>query len=69
MLLGSAMLGGVAAGVYPDLQAAMPAMSRVATRCVPDPGTKSVQAARFAAFLTLQQTAREIRAAMAALSA
>ena len=69
VLLGSAMLGGVAAGVYPDLQAAMPAMSRVATRCVPDPDTKSVQAARFAAFLTLQQTAREIRAAMAALSA
>ena len=51
------------------MQAAMPAMSRVATRCVPDPDTKSVQAARFATFLTLQQTAREIRAAMAALSA
>ena len=68
VLLGSAMLGGVAAGIYPDLQAARPAMSRVATRCAPDPGTKSVQAVRFAAFLNLQLTAREIRAAMAALS-
>ena len=69
VLLGSAMLGAVAAGVYPDLQAAMPAMSRIATRCTPDPGAADVHAVRYAAFLSLQQTARDIRAAMAALPA
>ena len=69
VLLGSAMLGAVAAGLYPDLQAAMPAMSRVAYRCAPNPDVEAVQAVRYAAFLNLQQTAREIRSAMAALSA
>ena len=63
------MLGAVAATLYPDLQAAMPAMSRVADRCAPNPDVEAVQAVRYAAFLNLQQTAREIRAAMAALSA
>ncbi|MDF3608319.1 FGGY-family carbohydrate kinase [Paracoccus sp. DMF-8] len=65
VLLGSAMLGAVAGGAYPDLQTAMPAMSRIATNCPPDPATRALQDRRYAAFLTLQRTAREIRAASA----
>ncbi len=68
VLLGSAMLGAVAAGLYPDLQRAMPAMSRVATTCPPDARLQPLQEARYAAFLKLQQTAREIRHSMAGLS-
>ncbi|WP_374328223.1 FGGY-family carbohydrate kinase, partial [Paracoccus pantotrophus] len=67
VLLGSAMLGAVAAGLFPDLHSAMPAMSRIATRCAPDPASRARQDARHAAFLALQSTARQIRAAMAAL--
>ncbi|PZQ48577.1 MAG: ribulokinase [Rhodovulum sulfidophilum] len=62
VLLGSAMLGAVAGEVFPSLRAAMPAMSRVATRCQPDTATRALQDARYQAFLTLQLTAREIRA-------
>ncbi|UFM66499.1 FGGY-family carbohydrate kinase [Paracoccus sp. MA] len=68
VLLGSAMLGAVAAGLFPDLLTAMPAMSRIATRCAPDPASRARQDARHAAFLALQSTARQIRTAMAALS-
>jgi len=67
VLLGSAMLGAVAAGLFPDLLTAMPAMSRIATRCAPDPASRARQDARHAAFLALQSTARQIRTAMAAL--
>ncbi|MFC3569960.1 FGGY-family carbohydrate kinase [Paracoccus simplex] len=67
VLLGSAMLGAVAAGLFPDLHSAMPAMSRIAARCAPDPASRARQDARHAAFLALQSTARQIRAAMAAL--
>ncbi|KRW97421.1 FGGY-family carbohydrate kinase [Paracoccus sp. MKU1] len=68
VLLGSAMLGAVAAGLFPDLHSAMPAMSRIATHCAPDPASRARQDARHAAFLALQSTARQIRASMAALS-
>lgn len=61
VLLGSAMLGAVAAGVYPDLHRAMPAMSRIATRCAPDPATGALHEARYAAFRALQDCARRIR--------
>lgn len=61
VLLGSAMLGAVAAGLHPDLHTAMPAMSRVAMRCAPDLDTRALQDLRYAAFLTLQRAAREIR--------
>lgn len=65
VLLGSAMLGAVASGIFPNLQAAMPAMSRVAATCYPDAGSRALQDARYQAFLLLQKTARDIRAAMA----
>ena len=67
VLLGSAMLGAVAAGLYPDLQAAMPAMSRISTSCAPDPAKQALQDARYAAFLALQGAARDIRSSMAAV--
>ena len=62
------MLGAVAAGVYPDLHRAMPAMSRVATSCPPDPASAGVHDIRYAAFLQLQQAARDIRQSMAGLA-
>lgn len=68
VLLGAAMLGAVAAGTCSDLQSAMPAMSRIATSCAPDPGCRAEQDARYAAFLSLQQAARDIRQSMAAFT-
>lgn len=68
VLLGAAMLGAVAQGYYPDLPAAMPAMSRVAKRCTPAGGRiRALHDARYGAFLALQQTARDIRTDMAPL--
>ena len=61
VLLGSAMLGAVASNLYPDLQTAMPAMSRVAARCMPNPDLRALQDFRYQAFLTLQATARDLR--------
>ncbi len=57
VLLGAAMLGAVAGGVFPDLASAMPAMSRVLTTHHPDPDSQRLHAARHRAFLTLQATA------------
>lgn len=62
VLLGSAILGAVAAGAFPDIRSAMPDMSRVETRYSPASGSiRRVHEARFDAFLTLQQAARAIR--------
>ncbi len=61
VLLGSAMLGAVAAGLYPDLVTAMPALSQVATRCEPNEATRTLHEARYASFLALQSAARDIR--------
>ena len=58
-----AVLGAVAAGTYPDLMAAMPAMSRIASCAAPDPAFQMVHQARYDAFLALQNAARAIRAA------
>ncbi|WP_265499840.1 FGGY-family carbohydrate kinase [Paracoccus beibuensis] len=63
VLLGSAMLGAVAAGAFPDLATAMPAMSAVQVTYHPDQGVRALHVARFSAFLALQATARDIRAA------
>jgi D-ribulokinase len=68
VLLGSAMLGAVAVGLYANLQGTMSAMSRVATHCDPDDTTRVLQNARYAAFLALQDTARQIRGSLANLS-
>ena len=69
VLLGSAMLGAVAAGAFDDLPEAMAAMSRVATRSTPSGGrTATFHAARYDTFLAFQTLARESRARMAALT-
>lgn len=62
VLLGAAMLGAVAGGLYGDLQAAMARMSRIDT--VHQPASADLAAlhdARYAAFKQLQDVARNIR--------
>jgi len=62
VLLGAAMLAAVAAKLYPDLQAAMPAMSTVAGRSEPVPdAARALHEARYQAFLRIQTLAREVR--------
>ncbi|GHD23320.1 FGGY-family carbohydrate kinase [Tianweitania populi] len=62
VLLGSAILGAVAASAYSDIRTAMPAMSHVATRCTADDqAITALHALRYQAFLKLQDTTRDIR--------
>lgn len=70
VLLGSAMLAAVAAGSYPDLPSAMPAMSRLAGRNEPVGGDIArLHQARYQAFIKSQQLAREVRDSLAPLLA
>jgi D-ribulokinase len=62
VLLGAAMLGGVAAGLFDDVRTAMAKMSRIAR--VHEPATGEIAAlhdARYDAFRQLQSVARAIR--------
>lgn len=62
VLLGSAMLGAVAGGAFPDLEAAMGAMSAIGETFAPAGGEiAALHQRRFDAFETLQQTARVLR--------
>ncbi|TPK90082.1 FGGY-family carbohydrate kinase [Mesorhizobium sp. B2-4-12] len=61
VLLGSAMLGAVAAGAYEDLVTAMAAMSELGEAYHPNASLTGWHAKRFAAFELLQQTGRAIR--------
>lgn len=61
VLLGSAMLGAVAAGAFPDLVAAMGAMSELGEVNQPDAERTKWHDRRFEAFELLQATARKIR--------
>ncbi len=66
VLLGSAMLGAVAAGHHPDVQTAMPAMSRMATQCSPSEGlARRLHDLRYEAFLSHQALARHTRERLA----
>ncbi|MEO1911998.1 MAG: FGGY-family carbohydrate kinase [Paracoccus sp. (in: a-proteobacteria)] len=63
VLLGSAILGGVAGGAHPDIHTAMSAMTRVQGTCQPAGGDLSrLHDSRHRAFLQLQSMARQIRA-------
>ncbi|SAL61379.1 FGGY-family carbohydrate kinase [Caballeronia humi] len=62
VLLGAAILGGVAAGLFDDVRSAMAAMSRVSRTYEPEAGDiAALHEARFRAFQRLQSVAREIR--------
>lgn len=61
VLLGSAMLGAVAAGAYPDLPSAMSSMSEMGDINQPNADLQSWHEKRFQAFILLQETARKIR--------
>jgi D-ribulokinase len=62
VLLGSAILAAVAAGAFPDIAAAMPAMSSIEARFEPAAGAvRRLHDLRFAAFQRLQAVAREIK--------
>ncbi|WP_127145871.1 FGGY-family carbohydrate kinase [Pelagibacterium montanilacus] len=64
VLLGSAILGAVASGAFPDIRTAMPALSTFAKTYEPAGGAiGATHDARYAAFLKLQAVAREVRAA------
>lgn len=59
VLLGSAILGAVAAGLYPDIVTAMQAMSGVSATYTPAAGViNAVHESRYRAFLSLQKAAR-----------
>ena len=61
VLLGAAMLGALAAGVYPDMADAMARMSRAGRRYDPAGGDVAAEhEARFKAFTALQETARNL---------
>ncbi|SAK77607.1 carbohydrate kinase [Caballeronia temeraria] len=62
VLLGSAMLGAVAGGLFDDVRSAMSGMARVDTTYTPATGDLAqLQDARYRAFIRLQRCAREIR--------
>ena len=64
VMLGAAMLGGVAAGLFASVQSAMACMSQVSQRYEPAAGTLAAcHEARFNAFKQLQAVARDIRQA------
>ena len=62
VLLGAAMLGGVAGRLFDNLQSAMASMSEISRTYEPDAGAiAALHDARFRAFKQLQSLAREIR--------
>ena len=61
VLLGSAILGAVAAGRFADMTHAMSSMSELGEVYRPDPGLAGWHQRRFEAFELLQRTARSIR--------
>ena len=62
VLLGAAMLGGVAGGHFDDVRAAMASMSQISKTYEPASGKiAALHEARFRAFKQLQSVAREIR--------
>jgi D-ribulokinase len=62
VLLGAAMLGGVAGGLFDDVRTAMARMSQISKTYEPAAGDiATLHEARFRAFTQLQDVAREIR--------
>lgn len=62
VLLGSAILGSVAAGMFPDMVSAMAGLTVVESRYEPTGGTTAkIHDARYTAFIGLQDIARPLR--------
>jgi D-ribulokinase len=61
VLLGSAMLGAMASGSVDNLQTAMQRMSAAEATCQPDTRFLDLHARRYAAFKSLQSSARAVR--------
>ncbi|CAN7693510.1 FGGY-family carbohydrate kinase [Caballeronia sp. LjRoot34] len=62
VLLGAAMLGGVAGGLFDNVRSAMTTMSHISKTYEPDAGNiAALHEARYRAFKQLQSVAREIR--------
>ena len=61
MLLGSAMLGAVAAGAWENIVSAMSGMSELGEICAPLPETAAWHERRFRAFELLQNAGRKVR--------
>ena len=61
VLLGSAILGAVAAGHFPDMVSAMDAMSELGETYQPNEAHAGWHASRFQAFELLQKAGRTIR--------
>ena len=62
MLLGAAILGGVASGLFDDVPSAMARMSHIGKTYEPAQGAMAaLHETRFRAFKQLQSLAREIR--------
>ena len=62
MLLGSAILGAVASGAFPDIRTAMTAMSSVESTFRPaDVHTRRTHDRRYRAFRQLQETGRDLQ--------
>ena len=62
VLLGAAILGAVAGGMFDDVQSAMARMSKISKTYEPEAGAMAaLHGARFRAFEKLQSVAREIR--------
>jgi ribulose kinase len=60
VLLGSAILGSVAAGIYPEIHQAMEKMSTFASRYTPQAGdVRELHDSRFKIFEQLQSVARQ----------
>jgi D-ribulokinase len=64
VLLGSAMLGAVAGGAYPSIDAAMHAMSRIGAIAQPERSLATFHTAKRRVHAMLQNLDRESRAAM-----
>lgn len=64
VLLGTAMLAAVGAGVYPDLPTAMQKMSRISRKITPHPATKAYHDLKFDLFCEMYQNQRQRRERM-----
>jgi ribulose kinase len=64
VLLGSAILGAVAGGVYPDLPAGMAAMSRAGAMIAPEAANAGFHARKYAVFRRMHDDQMAYRALM-----